>query len=49
MKLFDMSPDYPYYLGILLMFLCLVISIMDKRLNKEVKYDDDMDHSGHAV
>ena len=49
MKLFDISPDYPYFLGILLMFLCLVISIMDKRLNKEVKYDDDMDHSGHAV
>jgi len=48
MKLFDISPDYPYFLGILLMLLCLIIAIMDKRLNKEVKYDD-VDHSGHAV
>jgi MFS family permease len=49
MKLFDIAPDYPYYLGIVLMTLCLLIAIIDKRLNKEVNYDDDMDHSGHAV
>ena len=49
MKLFDIAPDYPYYLGIVLMTFCLLISIIDKRLNKEVNYDDDMDHSGHAV
>ena len=30
------------------MIFCLLISIIDKRLNKEVNYDDDIGHSGHT-
>ena len=48
MKLFDWNPDSPYFLGVILMILCLVISIIDKRLNIKVDFDEDMGHSGHT-
>ena len=48
MKLFDWNPDFPYFLGIILMIFCLIISILDKRLNIKVDFDEDMGHSGHT-
>ena len=46
MKLFDWNPDFPYFLGIILMIFCLIISIQDKRLNIKVDFDEDIGHSG---
>jgi hypothetical protein len=48
MKLFDWNPDFPYFLGIILMIFCLIISILDKRLNIKVDFDEDIGHSGHT-
>ena len=48
MKLFNLSPDFPYFLGIILMIFCLIISIIDKRLNRKVDFNEDMGHSGHT-
>ena len=48
MRLFDWNPDFPYFLGIILMIFCLIISILDKRLNIKVDFDEDIGHSGHA-
>ena len=45
MKLFDWNPDFPYFLGIILMIFCLIISILDKRLNIKVDFDEDIGHS----
>ena len=47
-KLFDWNPDFPYFLGIILMIFCLIISILDKRLNIKVDFDEDIGHSGHT-
>ena len=48
MKLFDWNPDFPYFLGIILMIFCLIISILDQRLNIKVDFDEDIGHSGHT-
>ena len=48
MKLFDWNPDSPYFLGIVLMIFCLIISILDKRLNIKVDFDEGIGHSGHT-
>lgn len=48
MKLFNLSPDFPYFLGIILMIFCLIISVLDKRLNRKVDFNEDMGHSGHT-
>jgi len=48
MRLFDWNPDFPYFLGIILMIFCLIISILDKRLNIKVDFDEDIGHSGHT-
>ena len=48
MKLFDWNPVFPYFLGIILMIFCLIISILDKRLNIKVDFDEDIGHSGHT-
>jgi hypothetical protein len=41
MQLFIWNPNSPYYLAIILMFVCLGIAIFDKRLNKVVEYDEN--------
>jgi MFS family permease len=46
MKLFAFQHNYAYFLGIFLMVLCLTISIIDKRLNRKVEYEEGMGHSG---
>ena len=48
LKLFDWNPDSPYFLGIVLMIFCLIISILDKRLNIKVDFDEGIGHSGHT-
>ena len=48
MKLFDWNPDFPYFLGIILMIFCLIISILDKRFNIKVDFDEEIGHSGHT-
>ncbi len=48
MQLFDWNPDAPYFLGIVLMITCLIIAIIDKRLNIKVDYDESMGPSGHT-
>ena len=48
MQLFDWNPDAPYFLGIALMITCLIIAIIDKRLNIKVDYDESMGPSGHT-
>jgi len=30
------------------MIFCLIISILDKRLNIKVNFDEDIGHSGHT-
>jgi len=34
-------------LGIALMFMCLLIAFFDKRLNRIVEYDDNVDFQSH--
>ena len=41
MQLFIWNSNSPYYLAIVLMFICLGIAIFDKRLNKVVEYDEN--------
>ena len=41
MQLFIWNPNSPYYLAIILMFVCLSIAIFDKRLIKVVEYDEN--------
>ncbi|MBV45259.1 MAG: hypothetical protein CML87_05375 [Rhodobiaceae bacterium] len=48
MKLFALQHNFAYFLGIFLMVLCLTISIIDKRLNRKVEYEEGMGHSGHT-
>ena len=43
MQLFTWDANSPYYLAIILMFICLLIALFDKRLNKVVSYEDNVD------
>ena len=47
MQLFIWNPNSPYYLAIVLMFVCLGIAIFDKRLNKVVEYDENVELPSH--
>ena len=43
MQLFTWDANSPYYLAIILMFICLLIALFDKRLNKAVSYEENVD------
>tara|TARA_B100000795_G_scaffold268930_1_gene256928 strand:- start:1187 stop:2446 length:1260 start_codon:yes stop_codon:yes gene_type:complete len=43
MTLFIWNPNSPYILAIVLMLICLMIAVFDKRLNKVVEYDENVD------
>ena len=43
MQLFIWDANSPYYLAIILMFICLLIALFDKRLNKAASYEDNVD------
>ena len=43
MQLFTWDVNSPYYLAIILMFICLLIALFDKRLNKAVSYEENVD------
>ena len=47
MQLFTLNVNFPYYLAIILMFLCLLIALFDKRLNRIVEYEDIVDFQRH--
>ena len=47
MQLFIINVNFPYYLGIALMFMCLLIAFFDKRLNRVVEYEDNIDFQSH--
>ena len=47
MQLFTINVNFPYYLAIVLMFVCLLIALFDKRLNRVVEYDDSVDFQSH--
>jgi MFS family permease len=47
MQLFIINVNFPYYLGIALMFICLLIAFFDKRLNRVVEYEDNVDFQSH--
>jgi predicted MFS family arabinose efflux permease len=47
MQLFTINVNLPYYLAIILMFVCLLIALFDKRLNRVVEYDDSVDFQSH--
>ena len=47
MQLFTINVNFPYYLAIILMLVCLLIALFDKRLNRVVEYDDNVDFQSH--
>ena len=47
MQLFIINVNFPYYLATALMFICLLIAFFDKRLNRVVEYEENVDFQGH--